>query len=168
MDAKQFLALNESMIAIQVLMSGKLADETASAKAALDALGNAQTLGARQDKLAQDKADFEAYKANAEAQIQSDKDKVNALQYQLTQDQEAHQSAVDALASATASLASEKNAFEAEKASQVEFIANAHEKINEANQLIATKQSELQDALRQIDLREQAVADKLAAMKALV
>jgi len=168
MDAKQFLALNEQMIAINMLMGGQLAKETADAKAALDALGGAKAINKIQAQLDQDKTDFEAYKADAEAQIEKDKATIQAKQFALAEEQAKFASDADALVSEHASLATEKSAFEASKQEQNDAIIKATNDLAIARQMVDVQSNDLSAAQRAVDAREQVVADKLAAMKALV
>ena len=168
MDAKQFLALNEQMIAINMLMGGQLAKETADAKAALDALGGAKAINKIQAQLDKDKADFEAYKADAEAQIEKDKATIQAKQFALAEEQAKFASDADALVSEHASLATEKSAFEASKQEQNDAIIKATNDLAIARQMVDVQSNDLSAAQRAVDAREQVVADKLAAMKALV
>ena len=168
MDAKQFLALNESMIAIQVLMSGDLKKETADAKAALDLLGGAKAAASVQAQLDQDKADFENYKSISEDTIAADKTALASAQDQLAQDKQAHQSDLDSLASDRSSLAAEKAQFEADKLAHQQDISTAQNALADAQSKVTQQSNDLSAAQRAVDVREQAVADKLAAMKAIV
>ena len=69
MDAKQFLELNDRMIAFNTIMKGELVKEAQAAKEALDLLGGVKAAKEIQAQLEKEKAAVDAYKAQIEAKL---------------------------------------------------------------------------------------------------
>ena len=168
MNAKELVALSEQMMAFNSIMKGELDKEIKEAKTALDALGSAKTLKADRDSLDKDKAALEASKASYEAIVNETEDGFDAQADHL--DKVASQLAAD-----KEILTEERLAFTAYLTEQEAILKAAKKEVESTRKSllvsmeeVASQRASLESTFADIAKREQAVADKLAALKALV
>ena len=168
MNARELIALNEQIIAFNVIMKQSLKDEIDAATVAIAALGDAQGIQAAKDKLAADLASFGTMEAEAQAHYDNEQAKLDeatqvlvSAQTQLAQDQATLRVAQDVLAQGQAQL-------DVDKAASAQYFATEQVKLAEAQALCDSDRASLNDAFNGIAQRESAVAQKLAAMKAIV
>lgn len=168
MDAKDFLKMNEQMIAFNTLMKGDLAKEVQAAKDAIDQLGGAKAIKGLQDQLDKDKVEFEDYKMSIESFLETSKEALAVQTYEINQERIKLAADQTDVIQASHDLEQAKGEFEGIQAEAQAALAAARQELADKSSLVEADRIALDKGFADIAARELVVSQKLAAMKAIV
>ena len=168
MDAKDFLKMNEQMIAFNTLMKGELAKETAAAKAAVDLLGGAKAIEASQAILGAEQQRLDVLEASIAARTVTIE--------QLLKDRSAELDVSDLeLQVGKAALETAQLTFDVFKEEQIDKFNQLRSNLDQERESLKVALEQLESDRIALDKgfaliasKELAVSQKLAAMKAIV